>query len=165
MGIFYTWAKTTQNSYSGFLWWLYRIIYDINVFWTNWLSLGRNSLKLRDKVVPLMFVTSKAFSPAIELNEPTIPLLVIGNARIIIASGQLSQENHKVQGLCPRERERKWIKQLSCRLVPFFTPHFSHSFCLRVAPTPYHKVSTLLKRLLIHSYIHLIWRKVVNWKL
>ena len=127
MGIFYTWAKTTQNSYSGFLWWLYRIIYDINVFWTNWLSLGRNSLKLRDKVVPLMFVTSKAFSPAIELNEPTIPLLVIRNARISIASGQLSQENHKVQGLCPRERERKWIKQLSCRLVPFFTPHFSHS--------------------------------------
>ena len=107
MGIFYTWAKTTQNSYSGFLWWLYRIFYDINVFWTNWLSLGRNSLKLRDKVVPLMFVTSKAFSPAIELNEPTIPLLVIGNARISIASGQLSQENHKVQGLCPRERERE----------------------------------------------------------
>lgn len=70
-----------------------------------------------------------------------------------IASGQLSQENHKVQGLCPRERERKWIKQLSCKLVPFFTPHFLHSFCLRVAPTPYHKVSTLLKRLLIHSYL------------
>lgn len=47
MGIFYTWAKTTQTSYSGFLWWLYRIIYEINVFCTNWLSLGHNSWKLR----------------------------------------------------------------------------------------------------------------------
>ena len=65
----------------------------------------------------------------------------------------IPRESQGAGTLSQRERERKWIKQLSCKLVPFFTSHFSHSFCLRVAPTPYHKVSTLLKRLLIHSYL------------
>ena len=51
-----------------------------------------------------------------------------------------------------RERENE-LSSCHANWCHFLPPHFSHSFCLRVAPTPYHKVSTLLKRLLIHSYL------------